>query len=53
MTADKGFCDYTYQHIQNIIRKSTLISDVGEKERSRFFNTVREKINNRKAALLH
>jgi hypothetical protein len=53
MTADKGFCDYTHQYIQNLLRKSTLISEVGEKERSRFFNMVREKISNRKAALLH
>lgn len=53
MTRDPGFCDYTYQHIQNIIKKSTLISEVGEKDRSRFFNNIREKINTRKSAHLH
>jgi hypothetical protein len=46
-TQDEAFCDYTFQHIQNIIRKSTLISEVGEKERKRFFNVAREKINTR------
>ena len=53
LTKDPSFCDYTYQHFQNIIKKSTLISEVGEKERSRFFNMIREKINARKNALLH
>jgi hypothetical protein len=52
LTKDPAFCDYTWQHFQNIIKKSTLISDVGEKERSRFFNIIREKINARKNALL-
>ncbi len=51
VTKDTAFTEYTYQHYQNIIRKSTLISDVGEKERSRFFNTMREKIHNRKKAV--
>lgn len=50
MTKDTTFTEYTYQHFQNIVRKSTLISDVGEKERSRFFNTMREKIFNRQKA---
>jgi hypothetical protein len=51
MTKDIAFTEYTYLHYQNIIRKSTLISDVGERERSRFFNTMREKIHNRKKAV--
>jgi hypothetical protein len=52
LTKDPSFCEYTYQHFQNIIKKSTLISAVGEKERSRFFNVIKEKINARKNALL-
>ena len=40
-------------HMQNLMRKSTMISEVSEKERSRFFNITREKINSRKNALLH
>jgi len=44
VTSDQSFCNYTHQHFRNIIRKSTLISEVGEKERRRFFNNIREKI---------
>jgi len=43
-TKDPVFTEYTYQHFQNIMRKSTLMSFVGEKERRRFFNSMREKI---------
>ena len=51
VTRDQAFCEYTLQHIRNIIRRSTLISEVGEKERRRFFNMIREKITARKNAL--
>ena len=53
ITRDTAFTEHIYQHYQNIIRKSTLISNVGEKERSRFFNTMREKIHNRRKAVNH
>ncbi|MDN3659308.1 hypothetical protein QWZ08_26925 [Ferruginibacter paludis] len=43
-TQDKNFCDYTFKNIHNIIRKSSHISVIGEKERSMFFNTLRGKI---------
>jgi hypothetical protein len=46
-TQDPDFCTYTYKHLQNIIRKSTHISVVGEKERSIFFNALREKIHDK------
>lgn len=52
-TKDTAFTEYTYQHFQNLVRKSTPISVVGEKERSKFFNTMREKIENRKNAIGH
>ena len=52
LTRETSFCEHTYRHFQNIMKKSTLISAVGEKERSRFFNRVKEKINARKNALL-
>jgi hypothetical protein len=52
-TKDTAFAEHTYQHFQNIIRRSTLVSDVGEKERSRFFNGMREKIHHRKKAAEH
>ena len=44
------FAEYTYQHFQNILHKSTLISVVGEKERRRFFNRIRQNIDARKTA---
>jgi len=50
-TQDQGFCDYTFKNLQNIISKSTHISLVGEKERSIFFNTLRQKIHERTKSL--
>jgi hypothetical protein len=47
MTKDPVFTEYIYQHLQNIMRKSTLMSLVGEKDRTRFFNGMREKIESR------
>ncbi len=47
MTRDPVFTDYIYQHTRNIIRKSTLMSYVGEKDRKKFFNGLREKIESR------
>ena len=47
MTRDPVFAEYTYQHCHNIMRKSTLISHVGEKERNKFFHTMREKVESR------
>jgi hypothetical protein len=43
-TRDAKFVKSTDEHFQNIIRRSTQISEVGEKERSKFFNILREKI---------
>lgn len=50
-TMDKGFTDNMYNHIQNQMKRSTLISEVSEKERSRFFRIIRDKIARRKQAL--
>jgi len=46
-TEDADFCAYTHEHLQTIIRKSTHISVVGEKERRMFFNAFRKKIRER------
>jgi hypothetical protein len=43
-TRDKKFCDSTHRSIQNLIRKSALISSVNEKERNRFFRELKEKV---------
>jgi hypothetical protein len=45
MTKDPVFAEYIYQHAQNIIRRSTLMSYVGEKERRKFFNGMHDSIN--------
>lgn len=50
-TRDEGFADYAYQHIQNILQKSTLISVVCEKDRRKFFNQIRANILERKLSL--
>jgi hypothetical protein len=43
-TSDSNFTRCTEEHFQNIMRRSTPISGVGEKERHKFFNSLREKI---------
>ena len=50
-TRDTLFTENIFHHIQNVIRKSTLISDVGEKDRSLFFNSMRERINEKRKTL--
>ena len=44
-THDEAFCNYSYDFIQNIIKKSTQISNVGERERVIFFNMIRQRID--------
>ncbi len=44
ITRDEAFCNYRFASIQNLIKKSTSISVVGEKERVRFFNRLKDKI---------
>jgi len=46
-TKDPAFTEHIYQHFQNIMRKSTLMSNTGEKERSKYFHSLREKIEDR------
>lgn len=43
-TQDEEFCNYSYDFVQNIIRKSMQISEVGERERVVFFNMIRQRI---------
>ena len=48
MTRDLRFCDNMYETFQNIMKRSTLISSVSERERSRFFKNLRNRINSRR-----
>jgi hypothetical protein len=47
-TRDLRFCENMYDSIQNLMKKSTLISSVSERERSRFFKYLRKRIANKK-----
>ncbi|NJO24732.1 MAG: hypothetical protein HC867_01515 [Bacteroidia bacterium] len=51
MTRDVNYCENYYQYVQNLMRRSTLISEVSEKERSRYFRRMRERIDRRKESL--
>ncbi len=50
-THDQQFNDSMFRNLENLIKKSTHISSVGEKERHQFFNRMRAKIHSRLAAL--
>jgi transcriptional regulator with XRE-family HTH domain len=51
MTRDMNFSENVYDYIQSLMRRSTLISQVSEKERAKFFRILRERIARRKDAL--
>jgi transcriptional regulator with XRE-family HTH domain len=51
MTRDIGFCENFYQYLRNLMRRSTLISEVSEKERAKFFKIHRERLAHRKESL--
>ena len=51
MTRDVAFTENMYAQLQNQMKRSTLISAVSEKERSRFFRIIRERIARRKESL--
>ena len=44
MINDENFTAYHHKFIKNIIKKSILISETGEKNRARFFHLIQEKI---------
>jgi hypothetical protein len=44
-TMDERFNDHMFDAMQNIVSKSSHLSEVGEKERVRFFNKIRSKIS--------
>jgi transcriptional regulator with XRE-family HTH domain len=47
-TTDPKFVDYISETFQIILKKSTLISEIGEKNRQLFFETMRQKIYDKK-----
>jgi len=46
-TRDEKFCDTSYDDLQNIVKKSTQISQTSEKQRNIFFNIMLNKIKER------
>jgi hypothetical protein len=46
-TRDEGFNDFMFANLVNLMKKSTLVSGVGEKERSQFFNAMRDNVSQR------
>ena len=50
-TTDKRFNDAMFTNLDNLIKKSTMVSTIGERERVIFFNQLRNQINNYRAML--
>lgn len=48
MTNNKEFINYTFETLQILLRKSRLISEISERDRQLFFNTMRERIHERR-----
>ncbi len=48
ITRDEKFCANTYREMEMLIRRSTMISDAGEKQRNHFFNILVSRIQDRK-----
>lgn len=44
ITNDKNFTDKAFNNFRNLISRSILISETGEKERNKFFNSLRQKV---------
>lgn len=43
-TSDVRFNTFMFNNLQNLVKRSTQLSNVGEKDRYRFFNAIRDKI---------
>ncbi len=50
-TTDEAFNKSMFNSLDNLIKKSTQISSIGEKERVRFFNRLRDKIHYMQSSL--
>ena len=50
-TADEQFNNAMFNNLDNLTKKSTQLSSIGEKERLRFFNRLRDKIHHMQSSL--
>jgi hypothetical protein len=51
VTRDTGFCNHAYLEMENLMKKSTLISETSERQRNIFFGILLAKIRDRKKNL--
>ena len=48
LTTSPVFVDYSFQTMDIILKKSTLVSEIGERDREGFFDRLREKLHEKK-----
>ncbi len=48
MTNNNAFTDYTFETLKILLKKSTLISEISERDRQMFFNNLRQRIHERR-----
>ncbi len=48
MTNNKEFINYTFDTVKILLKKSRLISEISERDRQLFFNTLRQRIHERR-----
>jgi hypothetical protein len=51
LTFQEPFCQQTEDYIKNLIKKSTIISTTGERERNKFFNNMKTRVENFRSKL--
>jgi hypothetical protein len=51
LTTSERFVEYSFQTMNILLKKSTLVSEIGERDRESFFDKLREKIHERKRKL--
>jgi len=52
VTRDLNFCESYQYYVENLLKRSALISEVSEKERARYFRRMHERIDRRKESLV-
>lgn len=53
MTNNNEFTNYSFETLSILLKKSTLISEINEKDRQLFFNKLRERIHEKKKLIQH
>lgn len=48
MTNNSEFIDHTFETLKVLLKKSMLISEISERDRQLFFNTLRERIHEKR-----